>query len=536
MPSSLPGLFLRTGLLSCLLLHAPAAWATTFTVDRTDDPDPTTATICDDATLNDCSLRGAVQNANSHAGLDVVVLPASATPYTLTLPFQLGSPDDGNDGDLDITDDVTIEGKGASSTVIDGNGSVSHDRVFQIGPSSSPTVIIRDLTIQNGHATNASSLTPARSGGGIHITDGEVLLDSLRIHANASGNGLTNTILPNSPGGSGACGGGLSVGTGTVTLLNSTIENNAAGKGGNGSAPTAAGGKGGNGGGICVNQGTVAIRNTTIFGNYGGAGGDAAGSANSGDGGDGGGLFLALSVGSAAVTLNNVTVTGNASGIGGDGAAPGSGGGIAHGSGGTLNVGNSLIAGNEVGSGGTGMDCDGTIASAGFNLLGIGTACTFTGTDGVNGDDVGTLAAPLNPFFDPAGLADNGGPTQTIAIQAASPAKDTGDTASCETTDQRGEARPVSGTGVCDKGAFEITACGDGAVQSGETCDDGNTDGGDGCSPSCEIEAGGTAGTTTGSTTGGTGGGTGSGTTTAGNGGDGGGCSLVSFPTPASYQ
>lgn len=37
---------------------------------------------------------------------------------------------------------------------------------------------------------------------------------------------------------------------------------------------------------------------------------------------------------------------------------------------------------------------------------------------------------------------------------------------------------------------FEISACGDGDVISGETCDDGNTTAGDGCSPTCQPEAG----------------------------------------------
>jgi cysteine-rich repeat protein len=394
-------------------------------------------------------------------------------------------------------------------------------------------VILRNFTVQNGHAVTGGSLTSAKSGGGITVHGGNATLDSLLIRSNFAGNGFKNTLM-NTPGTAGECGGGLSVLSGTVTLINSTVTGNAAGKGGNGSATNASGGKGGNGGGICVHQGTVAIRNTTISGNNSGVGGDAAGSGNGGDGGDGGGLFLDLSIGSATVTLNNVTVTGNSTGIGGDGTAAGSGGdggGIAHGSGGTLNVGNSLIAGNEVGGAGTGLDCAGAIVSAGFNLLGIGTACAFTGTDGVNGDDVGTLATPLNPLLDSAGLADNGGPTQTIAIQASSPAKDAGDNATCEATDQRGEARAVSGPGVCDKGAFEITGCGDGAVQSGETCDDGNLDDGDGCDAVCQTEAGATAGSTTGGTT--TAGtstatGTGSGTATAGGGGNnGGGCSLI---------
>lgn len=518
-------LFLVCGLLASLL--SLEAGALDFTVDRTDDPDPTTASACDDAALNDCSLRGAIQSANAHAGPDVIVLPASAAPYTLSIPFQLGSPDDGNDGDLDISDDVTIEGNSPTATVINGNGSVTHDRIFHVGPSSAPTVTIRNLTLQNGHAVNGSSLTSANVGGGIFIGDGTVLLESLQILSNSSGNGAT-PVTPNTAGTIGACGGGVAIGKGTVTLSDSTIAHNAAGKGGNGSSSTAAGGQGGSGGGICINQGTVAIRNTTIFDNFSGSGGDAFGSAAGGKGGDGGGLFLALTVGSANVTLNNVTMMGNSTGIGGDGAPSGlggDGGGLAHPTvAGTLTIGNSVIAGNMVGSGGVAVDCGGGATSEGFNLIGINNFCTMAPTAS---DDTGTLASPLDPLLDSAGLAGNGGPTQTIALQALSPAKDAGDNATCESKDQRGEARPVDGPGICDRGAFEITACGDGAVQSGETCDDGNTESGDGCDAGCQTEAGTTTGTTAGATTGAA---TAGGTTTATggtSGNTGGGCSLI---------
>lgn len=55
-----------------------------------------------------------------------------------------------------------------------------------------------------------------------------------------------------------------------------------------------------------------------------------------------------------------------------------------------------------------------------------------------------------NPSLQP--LADNGGPTRTMAITAASPARDAG--ASCPGLDQRGVARPQGA--ACDLGAFEL--------------------------------------------------------------------------------
>ena len=68
--------------------------------------------------------------------------------------------------------------------------------------------------------------------------------------------------------------------------------------------------------------------------------------------------------------------------------------------------------------------------------------------------------------LDPAGLQNNGGPTQTIALEANSQALDFIPVADCTdqsmspvklTTDQRGFPRPDSGNlNACDAGAFEL--------------------------------------------------------------------------------
>jgi len=59
-------------------------------------------------------------------------------------------------------------------------------------------------------------------------------------------------------------------------------------------------------------------------------------------------------------------------------------------------------------------------------------------------------------------LADNGGPTDTLLPAAGSPLVDTGDTANCSATDQRGVPRPQGS--ACDVGAVERTAAGFGAA------------------------------------------------------------------------
>src|SRR5262249_13789623 len=68
-----------------------------------------------------------------------------------------------------------------------------------------------------------------------------------------------------------------------------------------------------------------------------------------------------------------------------------------------------------------------------------------------------------NPQLGP--LADNGGPTQTMALPSTSPAVDRGNNSGCAASpannlDQRGINRPADGNGdsnpVCDIGAYEL--------------------------------------------------------------------------------
>jgi hypothetical protein len=70
-----------------------------------------------------------------------------------------------------------------------------------------------------------------------------------------------------------------------------------------------------------------------------------------------------------------------------------------------------------------------------------------------------------NPILSTAGLANNGGPTETIALDPGSPAIDVIPLANCTdqasppkrvNTDQRGALRPDIGETVCDIGAYEF--------------------------------------------------------------------------------
>jgi hypothetical protein len=93
------------------------------------------------------------------------------------------------------------------------------------------------------------------------------------------------------------------------------------------------------------------------------------------------------------------------------------------------------------------------MTSQGHNISDT-TGCGFTQP----GDQQNT-----NPMLDPAGLANHGGATKTIALLPGSPAMDHGVAAVGETDDQRGEVRPFDQPGVpngpgsdgSDVGAFE---------------------------------------------------------------------------------
>ena len=102
-------------------------------------------------------------------------------------------------------------------------------------------------------------------------------------------------------------------------------------------------------------------------------------------------------------------------------------------------------------------------------------------------DLVGVAALPIDPLLGP--LQDNGGEMLTMALQAGSPAIDKGNLQACVgslATDQIGQPRKS----VCDIGAFEFQGggCGNGVVEAGEACDDGNALNGDGCNNNCAPE------------------------------------------------
>jgi CSLREA domain-containing protein len=356
-----------------------------------------------------CSLREAIRSANADVaiggcqggeGADRITLPAGV--YKLTLPNPTPAGENGSQaGDLDVLGSVTIAGTTAGKVIVDGNGAVLADRVFDVAAGVS--AVFEGITIRNG-----SVPTGAAAGGGVS-NDGSVTFRNTTISGNsvgASGAGVRN-----------------SAGT-SATFINSTVSGNAAGVSGGGVSNVAGA--------------SVVFVNSTISGNR----------ANT----SGGGIF------GGAVTLSNATVTANVADA--DVNALGSGGGV----GGTTTVvtsKNTIIAGNVDASPGPGAtpDCDAALTSQGYNLIGTSTGCTITLGPG---DKVGPPDAPIDPAL--GALRDNGGPTFTHAVLGFSPARNTGSPAApggsgdaCTGSDQRGAPRSLGGR--CDIGSNEYVTC-----------------------------------------------------------------------------
>jgi hypothetical protein len=225
---------------------------------------------------------------------------------------------------------------------------------------------------------------------------------------------VTNSTIS---GNSGYFGGGIFSG-GSLTVTNSTISGNFSNN---------------DGGGI-FSSGSLTVTNSTISGN----------STDYFGGSNGGGI---LSIGT--LNLSNSTISGNSS--------TNEGGGID--SIGTLNLSNSIVAGNtapnrqEIASFDSGSFNVSSVTSGGYNLFGVNGNSGLSGIITVGTDVLPGAGVLIGNILNPT-LANNGGPTQTLALVAGSLAINAGNTAL--TTDQRGIARPQGAAD--DIGAFEYVS------------------------------------------------------------------------------
>ena len=419
-------------------------------------------------------------------------------------------------GDLDITrGNLAIIGVGSNVT-IDATG--LGDRVFQVFPRAGLT--LNNLTITGGTAPRIgdSYFGSGESGGAIY-NSGTAVLDDCVITANSGADGLDGSFNQFGFGGDGGSGGGI-YNSGIMILNKCDVSLNHSGQGGNGTRPWSGtagdpgspGGAGGNGAGI-YNVGEIMLDDCTINNNFSGNGGDGGNGGGAGGdadaGGSGAGIFNA-----GHSSLNTCTISGNYCGNGGTGGegyfAPGgvggdggSGGGISNA--GSLDLLSCTIVLNETGMGGSGIASGqigsgggifndvtntlivlrntlvaqnwafiaqsplpplvaGDFTSKGYNLIGMASSYNSTGfVNGVNADQVGDSASPIDPLI---GLLQmNGGPSPTHALLPGSPAIDQGRSFGVH-TDQRGYHRPYNYTAIpnapggdgSDIGAFEMDA------------------------------------------------------------------------------
>ena len=319
-----------------------------FTVNlTTDEHDADTSdSICDTnlaAAGQQCTLRGAVEQANAFSGNDRILfnLPSNST-ITLTTV---------NGGEMLIEDGLEIVGTGAQNLSINGGG--GDNRIFS---TLNANVTISGMTLTNGRTTGF--------GGAILAMEGSLILEGVHLKDNSAS----------------VIGGGVVFFNGIHRLINSTFSGNNAN----------------DCGGLLNLAGALRIVNSTFSGN----------SATN----IGGGFCDLGSI--EPTTLRNVTITNNNSTAGG---------GI-YGSG-LLNLGNTIVAGNNAISG-TGPEFfnGGTITSAGGNL--IGDSAGDSDNTGIPIPYHSSDIREVNPLFD--NLTNNGGTTPTHALLPNSPAIDAG--------------------------------------------------------------------------------------------------------------
>jgi hypothetical protein len=381
---------------------AASAQAATYTVGTLEDR----TGICETPASGTCSLRQLITYENN-------LLETPNPPDTIDVPAPEGFAFyDLSNGPLTIYKSVSIVGAGAREVSIFQESSPAN-RVFFVEPNPRskvvPTVTISGLSIVFGHAN-------ANNGyfGGDILNEATLTLNE---------DDITNGTAEE---GSGA---GISNDGGTLTLTHSLVENNYSTN-----QPDGAGGDSGGIQNVGPNPvteaaGKLTVNDSTITGNSAALGG---------------GIFSWGDIANTTSIVNS-TIASN------DGGTRSTEGGGLLASEGTISVENSIVAGNTVENPLTAervpSNCGaGGISSLGHNIQSAAD-CAFTATGDLKN---------IEPGFLSSGLQDNGGNTDTLALEATSPAVDAipSGAAGCSATDQRGIARP-QGSG-CDIGAYEL--------------------------------------------------------------------------------
>jgi cysteine-rich repeat protein len=420
---------------------------------------------------NNMQISGGSVSGNTASGFGGGINYEETGPLTLTnVKIDGNTAGAGGGGIHFFGNNMQISGGSVSGNTASGvGGGIDYE---EVGP-----LTLTGVTIDSNNAVD--------QGGGIDFFGTDIQINGGSISGNTVVSSSNPTVGNPTGGGINDFGNGNLTIIGPFNLNDNKVINNQQ------SAPA------GFGGGITFDSSATSILSITaasISRNTAATGGGIEIPANAGQefhllnctlsnntsGGGGGALDVATSVTPAAQsTIVHCTIAGNTAG------------GINH----TTDVGTIILKNTIMANSALGPNCGGTTTvyqSNGHNISDDNT-CPLTGT--------GDFPAGTNPNL--GALGDNGGTslphTLTQLLLTGSPAIDGVPTADCTdvggtpvNTDQRGVPRPLdgdnNGTLLCDVGAVEV-GCGDGVVEAPETCDDGNTTGGDGCSATCQLES-----------------------------------------------
>ncbi len=321
----------------------------------------TTASDTVDNTDGETSLREAVAFANLNPGADTITFDSSLSGQTINV----------TDGQLVVSESLTIDGLGQSNLVVSGDHT---SRLFEVLGTTSQ-FNVEDITLRDG---GTSALVGGAIQAGSSTTSVSVTRSRLTSNDSSTGGAINST--------------------GTVSIVDSVIDNNDAVS---------------RGGGINVSGGTLDITSSTFSGNHAGLGGGGIHAINT------------------ATTILSSTVAFNDS--------PNGGGVEFFGTTGTVR--NSIFSDNTASN--NGPDILGDV-DANFSLVADTMETRFTGTSANN---ITGQSAMLGA------LADDGSGTMTHALLEGSPAINAADPALSGGSDQNGDPRVIGG--VADMGAVE---------------------------------------------------------------------------------
>ncbi len=397
-------------------------------------------------------LTSVTASTTSDLIADITAGNSAGAPYTIdlvntTYDFTTSNNSDstGSNALPAVTGNITIVGNGA---VIQRDSASSTDfRLFEIDGSGA--LALSNLTLTGGDSTGANS----GSGYGGAIYD-----------ASTGTLGISNCVISNNAayggnnfgsGEAGEGGGIYNADAGAINITQSTLSGDLA-QGGGGDQDDSVGF--GDGGAI-FNQGAgqVTISDSTLSSNsaVGSGGGNLANG-----GAASGGAIENYGAGSVKITSSTLAANSAAGGSSNYGGGNAVGGGIDNPNTGTVTITSSTLSGNTVGGGRGGFQPNGSSSGADINASGdvilkdtivadsvsgtldssssynalVGTSPVAGLSNGTNNNIVVANASALNLGT----LSNNGGPTQTIALQNGSVAIGAGTAVSGIISDQRG--------------------------------------------------------------------------------------------------